>query len=127
MGLFGGLNSKSLEFDTTLEVSKIGKVLNDYFGSKKIESINQIEDSGGALSKFSGNKEEIAIVASEARSLFNKSVFCVQVYVSELGDRRHVQLVALGENPLLNRANKDEVISMKKSVNVINEIQSCLV
>lgn len=126
MGIFGGLNKKDIEFDTALTIAQIGKHLNDFFSSKKMESIDQIEETSGALSQFSGNKNDIAIVATEARSIFSKSVFCVQIYVTDNGDSRHVVMVALGENFLLNRSLKSEVLSMTKGVDIITQIRGNL-
>lgn len=99
---------------TRLSVEAIGVTLQEICGEWKTVP-EQITSNSGALARFD-DSAEIQIVISNKAGLFTSSIYGVQVYVDDLGDKREVQLVALGNSGLSKFLYGSQVVKMSESL-----------
>ncbi|MCH1564617.1 hypothetical protein [Streptococcus suis] len=99
---------------TRLSVEAIGVTLQEICGEWKTVP-EQITSNSGALARFD-DSADIQIVISNKAGLFTSSIYGVQVYVDDLGDKREVQLVALGNSGLSKILYGSQVVKMSESL-----------
>ncbi|HEL1602243.1 TPA: hypothetical protein TXL59_000531 [Streptococcus suis] len=99
---------------TRLSVEAIGVTLQEICGEWKTTP-EQITSNSGALARFD-DSADIQIVISSKAGLFTSSIYGVQVYVDDLGDKREVQLVALGNSGLSKILYGSQVVKMSESL-----------
>lgn len=99
---------------TRLSVEAIGVTLQEICGEWKTVP-EQITSNSGALARFD-DSADIQIVISSKAGLFTSSIYGVQVYVDDLGDKREVQLVALGNSGLSKILYGSQVVKMSESL-----------
>ncbi|HEM3503088.1 TPA: hypothetical protein U1B20_001398 [Streptococcus suis] len=99
---------------TRLSVEAIGVTLQEICGEWKTVP-EQITNNSGALARFD-DSADIQIVISNKVGLFTSSIYGVQVYVDDLGDKREVQLVALGNSGLSKILYGSQVVKMSESL-----------
>ncbi|HEM5148572.1 TPA: hypothetical protein U1262_001881 [Streptococcus suis] len=99
---------------TRLSVEAIGVTLQEICGEWKTAP-EQITSNSGALARFD-DSADIQIVISSKAGLFTSSIYGVQVYVDDLGDKREVQLVALGNSGLSKILYGSQVVKMSESL-----------
>ncbi|HEL1572610.1 TPA: hypothetical protein U2C82_002074 [Streptococcus suis] len=99
---------------TRLSVEAIGVTLQEICGEWKTTP-EQITSNSGALARFD-DSADIQIVISNKAGLFTSSIYGVQVYVDDLGDKREVQLVALGNSGLSKILYGSQVVKMSESL-----------
>lgn len=80
-------------FETGMSVREIGQVLNRAFGQVK-GTVDPIASSQNPLDSFDGIPD--IAVAAQGQGLLT-GAWVVQAYVYDVGDRRHIGLVALGD------------------------------
>lgn len=122
MGLFDPKGEAS-EITTSLSIRELGQLLQMICADWKT-SPEQLQSTSGALAAFD-DRADIEIVISGKAGLLSPQIYVVQVYVWDLGDKREVQVIALGDNGLTKFAfgtkgagklsesikRKDEIIS----------------
>ncbi|HEL1886991.1 TPA: hypothetical protein TX923_001433 [Streptococcus suis] len=99
---------------TRLSVEAIGVTLQEICGEWKTVP-EQITSNSGALARFD-DSADIQIVISNKAGLLTSSIYGVQVYVDDLGDKREVQLVALGNSGLSKILYGSQVVKMSESL-----------
>lgn len=91
------MKTDSIQFDTRKDLNQIANVLRATGG--QIEKIN--DDALGGLGTSSADIE-VVISGEERKGLFKAvaGYWAVQVYVTDQGAARHVELIALGESTM---------------------------
>ena len=90
------LKEETATLATKLSVEAIGATLYEICNEWKTAPESIVSNSG-ALSQFD-NRAEIEILISNKAGMFSSRVYAVQVYVSDLGSKREILLVALGNS-----------------------------
>lgn len=88
------VKGESTEFQTSATVQEIGRLLQQICADLKA-SAEHIQSGSGALASFDHNSD-IEVVVIGKVGFLSKQQWAVQIYVTDLGDRRHIHLIALG-------------------------------
>lgn len=91
-----GLKEETTTLSTKLSIEAVGATLHEICNEWKTAPESIVSNSG-ALSQFD-NRAEIEILISNKAGMFSSRVYAVQVYVSDLGNKREILLVALGNS-----------------------------
>jgi hypothetical protein len=97
-----GLNDikvESIEFYVEDHVQAIGKKLQSVATQLKA-TVEQLQSSSGGLAQFDDRADLEIVFKGKLGIMSNGPQWAVQVYVIDEGDRRGVQLVALGHSGL---------------------------
>ncbi|MFH6675010.1 hypothetical protein [Streptococcus suis] len=108
------IKGEDTTLSTRLSVEAIGVTLQEICGEWKTVP-EQITSNSGALARFD-DSADIQIVISNKAGMFTSSIYGVQVYVDDLGDKREVQLVALGNSGLSKILYGSQVVKMSESL-----------
>ncbi|SMH50551.1 hypothetical protein SAMN06295885_3575 [Rathayibacter oskolensis] len=118
------MKSESSSFDTEKSVQTLGRTLQDALARARAASIGPIQSGSGALSQFD-DKADIEVVA-QGRGLVGGS-WAVQVFVRDTGQKRNVELVALGDSGMARVMDGyRNSISLQASVKKRDEIAAAL-
>ncbi|KQP95964.1 hypothetical protein ASG06_17890 [Rathayibacter sp. Leaf185] len=118
------MKTESSIFETEKTVQVLGRTLQDALARAKAGSIAPVQSTSGALSQFD-EKAAIEVVA-QGRGLVGGS-WAVQVFVWDAGQKRTVELVALGDSGMARVMDGyRNSISMQASLKKRDEIAASL-
>ncbi|WP_216842264.1 hypothetical protein [Streptococcus suis] len=115
-GKIVGLKEEPTSLSTNLSVEAIGATLHEICSEWKTTP-EHLTSNSGALAQFD-DLADIQIVISNKAGMFTSRVYAVQVYVDDLGDKRQVLLVALGNSGFSKflYGSNVEMVKMSESI-----------